>query len=67
MSLENEIIKYYVLEAGLWKVYLSAISFGLISIYSMTLKDKKFLDKLLIISSAMLCLVSVAFILIANS
>lgn len=70
---EAEVIKKYVLEAGLWKFYL--LGLGLLAVFIMNViegkkekltKIESKLRQIAIVSSGVLFLITIAFIIIAR-
>lgn len=64
---EYEIIRKYIIEVGLWKFYL--VGLGLLTVFIMNAIEKKKgkLTKIAIISSGVLFLITIAFIILAKS
>lgn len=66
MDREFEVIRKYILQAGLWKFYLLAIGLLLVFILNVIKKEKGLFEKIAIISSGVLFSITVAFIILSS-
>jgi len=63
---EYEVIRRYVLDVGLWKFYIVCIGLLTVFILNILRKEKGKLEKIGIVSSGVLLLITIAFIILAS-